>query len=317
MSGLLASLLLAATAGVSPEVSDCPSRGAVASELDRLGASTAIAALGSPEVAIVGKTMRVVLRGRDGSVIGAREVTAPNTCQERASVAAVFMAAWAGVWSTVSQPAGRVNSSPGPGTGAPLRPVQVSSLRVPASPPRGPEHTMPKQPNPGPTVEVAGLIFGTHDGNTAALGGGVLAGYHLGETLAVSALVETVTARQAALGPGLADYRISRLGIGVDVTRRWERVFVEVGLVPELTMFTGSGQRLLTAHSATTWGAALDLRGRLGLAFGRLVPFLFAGGSGMLRAERLTLDGSAQNTTLSRWSVSAGVGLAFLFGRNE
>jgi hypothetical protein len=158
------------------------------------------------------------------------------------------------------------------------------------------------------------LAFGTHDGNAGALGGGVLAGYRLGESFAVNALAESATTRQTALGPGLAKYRTSRLGVGLSVIHRWNRVFVDVGLVPELTMFTGSGQKLLTPHSTTTWGAALDLRGRLGLALGRFVPFVFTGGSGMLRAERLTLDNSTQNTTLSRWSVSAGIGLAFLLG---
>jgi len=343
---------------------------AVTAELDRLGASTALAVLGTPEVAIDDKRMRVVLRSRDGSVIGDREVVAPDDCHERASVAAVFIAAWVGVWSTepvrsgaprkaevappstavqthastssravdvsrqeVAQPPAYAAELPSkeaiaPPTPAPVAPTSgprppAESIPTlpPSSPPRGPEPGTPaqlkqrlSQLKQGPSVEAAGLAFGTHDGNAAALGGGLLAGYRLGKIVAVAALVETVTTRQATLGPGAAEYRTSRLGVGLCMLHTWSRVFLEAGLFPELTVFTGSGQRLFTKHSATTWGAALDLRGRLGFAFGRLLPFVFVGGSAMLRAERLTLDDSTQNTTLSRWDLSAGAGLAFLLG---
>jgi hypothetical protein len=41
---------------------------------------------------------------------------------------------------------------------------------------------------------------------------------------------------------------------------------------------------------------------------------LLAGASYALRGERLTLDDRSQSITLSRWNVSVGAGLAFLFG---
>jgi hypothetical protein len=91
-------------------------------------------------------------------------------------------------------------------------------------------------------------------------------------------------------------------------------VFGDVGIFPELTLLTLSGKQLQTGHNATAWGAAADLRARLGFTWGRFAPFLFAGTSYALRGERLTLDDRAQSITLSRWNVSAGAGLAFLFG---
>jgi hypothetical protein len=45
-----------------------------------------------------------------------------------------------------------------------------------------------------------------------------------------------------------------------------------------------------------------------------VAPFLFVGGNCALRGERLTLDDRSQSITLSRWNVSVGAGLAFLFG---
>ena len=93
-------MLLAWAVTVSPMGTTCPSRDAVAAELDRLGAVAALANLGSPEITVKDTKMRVVLRGRDGSTLGTREVAAPEDCNERATVAAVFIAAWVGAWTT-------------------------------------------------------------------------------------------------------------------------------------------------------------------------------------------------------------------------
>jgi hypothetical protein len=323
---------------VPPAGSACPSGQAIAAELDRLGASAALAALGSPEVMVEGTKMRVVLRDRDGSIMGTREVAAPEACHERASVAAVFIAAWVGAWSTeplpnlshpkpgVATPAatiadrpragvtGRaVPASPPPAT--PPTPLPASAPSPPpSSPPNVPKPVMPTQPRRVPAAEVAGLAFGTHDGNAGAFGAGVLAAYRLGKTLAVAALLESTGTREAALGAGWAVHRTSRLGLGASFLRQWGHVFTDAGIFPELTMLTVDGRKLVNARSVTTWGASVDLRLRLGFAVGHVAPFLFAGGSGALRAQHLTLDGSPQNTTLSRWNASAGAGLAFLFG---
>ena len=85
---------------VLPKGTTCPSGEAIAAELDRLDAAAALAALGSPEITIKDTKMHVVLRGPDGSILGTREVAAPEACHERATVAAVFIAAWVGEWTT-------------------------------------------------------------------------------------------------------------------------------------------------------------------------------------------------------------------------
>jgi len=88
-----------------------------------------------------------------------------------------------------------------------------------------------------------------------------------------------------------------------------------VGLFPELTLLTSNGKQLTNRRSATTWGAAADLRGRVGITWGRVALFLYVGASLALRGEVLTLDDRPQTSiTLSRWNVSAGAGLAYLFG---
>ena len=293
---LLSTLIWSGAIAAPQPNSACPGEAAVAAELNRLGASAAVATLGSPEVTVDRTLMRVVLRDQNGSIVGAREVAAPETCHERASVAAVFIAAWAGVWTTVPSPTPA--SLPGP---APA-PAPVSA---PVTAAQGRSAT---------TIEIAGLAFGTHDGEAGTIGAGVSAAYRLGKGLAAAALFETTGQRETALGPGLAAYRTSRLGLGASVSRTSGHLFADAGILPELTMLNVEGRQLVASHSVTTWGAAVDLRGRLGFAAGRFVPFLFAGGSWALRTERMTLDGSPKTKTLSRWNLSAGAGLAILLG---
>ena len=350
--------------------------------MDRLDATLALAALGSPEITIKDKKMHVVLRSPDGSMLGAREVAAPEACHERATVAAVFIAAWVGEWTTApmgaDQDARREASNhnaptlrfsvPGPRPTAanpaskpslisreqgevkkadknsqvghpsppqanpraqgevakaddPKLPEAKASLSAKAAsasaPPGAPESKAAAvtAKKPDPRGEVAGLGFGTHDGDAGTFGAGILVGYRPTGALGLAAFFEATGERERALGPGLAAYRSFRLGVGAGVQRRWGRVFGDIGIFPELTLLTLNGKQLATGRSATAWGAAADLRARLGLAWGRVAPFLFAGGSCDLREEHLTLDDRPQTIiTLSRWNVSAGAGLAFLFG---
>jgi len=91
-------------------------------------------------------------------------------------------------------------------------------------------------------------------------------------------------------------------------------MFLDGGLYPELTLLTVHGQHLAASNTVTTWGAALDTRVRLGWWLGPIAPFVFLGASGALLAQHLTLDDAPQSQTLSRWSVSAGFGIAFGHG---
>ncbi len=346
MLGVLALVWNVAVAA-TPVNADCPRQEEVAAELDRLGASAALATLGSPEVTVAENKMRVALRGRDGSVIGAREVAASEDCHQRAAVAAVFIAAWVGEWSTPLPRLPPPSSGEGPPVRAaatplpPLPPPESAVPRTP-SPPVPPEPPKPSQPasHPpapsrpkapapvlasdsrpvqAPPLEVAGWAFGTHDGDAGTFGAAVSAAYRFDGATALAALFETTGERESALGPGFATYRTARLGIGASLRKQRGHLFADAGLFPELTMLSlaGNGQQLDTTRSATTWGASMDLRGRVGFAAERFLPFLFAGGSVALRAEHLTLDGSQASSTLSRWNLSAGAGLAFLLGGNE
>ena len=344
MLAAIAGLLWSGAVTVLPASSICPSEQAITAELEHLGVLAALAEIGSPEVAVEGARMRVVFRGRDGAVLGVREVEAPTSCHERATTGAVFIAAWVGDWTMPgytpasaevvervdrSVPAverSRTETMPLPALSLASPPaVEVPPAQVspPPSTSQSP-HLAAKPVHPtGPArrhrVEVAGWALATNDGDATAIGAGLFAGYRFAKGVSAAALVETTREREIAVGPAVAAYRISRLGVGACVQRTWKTLFFDAGIFPELTILTSRGTKQVdVGYSVTTWGAALDLRVRLGLSAGRVAPFLFVGGSGVLPAQKLTLEGAPQAAAmLSRWSFSAGVGFAFLFGANE
>lgn len=311
MWAAIASLLWTGAVTVLPASSACPSGQAISAELEHLGVLAELAELGSAEVAVEGASMRVVFRGRDGAVLGVREVAAPTTCHERAATAAVFIAAWVGDWSMPDQaPAS---------AGVPAQLFPLPSTTPMPLPPSVTKPVTPTELARRPRVEVAGWVLATNDGDASAVGAGLFAAYRFARRATAAALIETTGERDIAVGPAVAAYRISRLGMGACVLRTWGPLFFDAGIFPELTMLTSRGTKQLdVGYSVTTWGAAMDLRVRLGLSAGRIAPFLFMAGSGTLPAQKLTLEGDAQaETTLSRWSYGAGVGLAILFGANE
>ena len=287
--------------------------------------------------------MRVSFFGPDGSVLGVREIIAPDACAERADTAATFIAAWVGAWSvpptirapvTVGVPRGEAaRGLPGPtnASRAPIVTAQADSPVISAPPPLLPAAV--PSPSEAPVIaervrpstigvrqsraELGVWFLGTHDGDASALGGGLFGQYGLTNHLAITALAETTRERELPVGPAVAAYRRSRLGVGASVVRQWRQLFLDAGIVPELTMLIVHGKQLAKGNTVTTWGADLDVRVRAGLFTGRVAPFLFLGGSGAVRAQHLTLEGSTDNRTLSRWSLNAGVGLAFRLGGND
>src|SRR5512140_2911165 len=105
--GVLLTILVAGEPAVNsePQASACPSTDEVAAELARVGATGSPA----PDIVVEAGRMRVILRDRNGGLVGSREVEAPPSCRERATVAATFVATWMGVW-----PAGALASPPPP-----------------------------------------------------------------------------------------------------------------------------------------------------------------------------------------------------------
>ena len=279
----------------------CPERHDVEHELERLGAAPALALKGTPDITVNDSGMHIVLRGRDGKVLGEREVAAPEACQERAVVAAVVIAAWLGEWSAAEPRAAAARPPAAP---------PVLTVAAPAPPPPSPRRSTP------PRLELAAFGSAVHDGDAATWAAGGELAYGLGDRFSVTAQGHTTGDRTRPLGPGQAAYQSRGFGAGISWRRRFGRAVLDAGLGPEALRTAFQGERLVTPRGATAWTLAIDGRVRLGLALGPIVPFVYAGADYGIGTSRLTLDDRPdQVTTLSRWNVAAGVGLLFSLSR--
>jgi hypothetical protein len=305
MGGALVTLVLwAATADAQPAVA-CPAREAVETEIGRLGAAPALAQTGTPDISVGETGMRIVLHGHDGKVLGMRQVAAPQTCPERAVVAAVVIVAWLGEWS------GGPPVAPGAAVERPAAPPPAPAATVTA--PRTPLTKALTHPT-RPRDDVALFGFGVHDGDAGTWGGGAQLDYGLGQHLAVIALGEGTGERSRALGPGEAAYRSWRFGAGLAWRQAFGRAFIDAGVAPAAVRLSLRGQGLETPRTAINWSLAMDGRMRLGLRLSQVAAFIFGDGGYALSTARLTLDNRPDSVTLSRWSFAAGLGLLFSFG---
>ena len=287
MHGFLVALLLAADGVAATGAASsalCPAASQVEAELQRLGERATLDRLGDSEITVVGTVMRVVLRDRTGATLGVRQVEAPSRCAERVSLAAVLLVAWAKTWNeTAFAPA--------------LGPE-------PAAPPRRRE------------VEVGIAAGGSADGDARAPAGGLLAVLQIYRVLGVALTADIAGQRQVPLGPGTATYVVSRLGGGLAARVGPRFAWMDVALIPQVTRLSlGGGNNLATTRAVTVWGASVETRGRIGIRWGRLAPFVSVALNRTLVRERLTLDDTNDSTRLSPWDICAEVGVSWIFGR--
>lgn len=286
MHGLLAVLLFAAdgVAAAGPvSEAPCPTAAQVDAELQRLGERAALEGLGGSEVTVVGGAMRVVLRDRTGAALGVREVVAPAECAARVSLAAVLLVAWAKTWNeTALAPATRPASAP---------------------------------PHPGRAIEVGIAVGGTADGDATALAGSLLAVWQIHQALGAALTADIAGQRQVQLGPGsgAATYLVSRFGGGLAVRFGAGLVWTDAALLPQVTRLSLEGKNLMPGRAVTVWGASLEARGRVGLRWGRLAPFVGLALDRTLVRERLTLDDTNDSTWLSPWDLRAEAGVSWIF----
>ena len=292
-----AGILAVAAPALGAPAPTCPERHAVEQELDRLGAAPALAQKGTPDISVDDSGMRIVLRGRDGKVLGMREIAAPAACQERAVVAAVVIAAWLGEWSASAPRA----AAPAP---PPATPVLV---RAPA-----PRPAPPAGPRPRPRIDLAAFGSVVHDGNVGTWGAGGELAFGLGDRFSVTAQGHATGERTQPLGPGQAAYQTLGLGAGVSWRRPLGRtLLLDAGAGPEALRTALRGEKLSAPRDATAWSLAIATRIRLGLRVGSVVPFVYGGAAYALTQAKLTLDDRRDTLTLSRWNLAAGLGLLF------
>jgi hypothetical protein len=276
--------LIAGSTTVSPQAG-CPVPSAVAAEVKRLGAGSALDQVGTADVATQGGDLRIVIRDKSGAALGSRTLPAPVDCQARAALAAVLIAAWAGEW------------------------IKTNLGSPPVAPAVDLLSTVPPAGSPPPHIDLDAFGFGIHDGGAGAFGGGLQAGLRW-QTLGFVVVVEGSTDRQRALGPVHARYNFLRAGPGLMARRQWSLAFADAVVVPEVVRNTISGVGLGRPLAVTSWNVCADLRLRFGLSLGRVSPFVYMGGSWTFLEEHLRVYDRPDSTSLPRANIAAGLGIS-------
>jgi hypothetical protein len=275
-------------AGPPPETdsASCPSEAEVAAELFRLGAEQG----SHPEISFEGDRMRVVLHGRDGATVGSREVEAPARCHERATVAAVLVATWMGIWPEGPKP-----------VGPPPPPV------VTQSPP--PPVTAPAPTAPGRRTEVGLALTGAHDGNAAAWGVAIEVRRRLVGPWRAGVGLTSTSERDRGVGPAFGGYTRPALEMGPALRFLHGRVQAEIGASARLGIVVLRGKDMPVTYRKMHAAAGMASNLRLVLAGEQFSPFIIATGSYWFGRQQLELDDDVATADLPHWDAGVGLGL--------
>jgi hypothetical protein len=264
------------------------------------------AGVAPPEIAVAGDRMRVVLRGRDGATVGTREVEAPATCHERATVAAVLVATWMGIWPKAPEAAGPSEKPTNP-TGDPESRTATAS---PPSPPAADTSTpAPPAASSERRAEYGLALAAAIDSNATAAGIAIEVRERLLGPLGGFVGLTATTERNQHVGVATAGYLRPALEAGAVVRIGRGRVQGEVGASGRLGILFVRGKDLPVTHSAAhvAPGAAASLR--LIFAGRRFSPFVSATSAYWFGERRLTLDDDGAVAELPRWDFGLGIGL--------
>ena len=301
-AGIVLAALIATDVTAAPPPAACPTQAELDAELARVGA----VGIAPPEITVGGDRMRVVLRGRDGAPVGTRDVQAPATCHERATVAAVLVATWMGIWPKAPEAASASEKPTNP-TGNPESSTAApTSLSAPAA------AESPPAPSAAPherKAEYGLALVAAIDSNSSATGIAIEVRQRLAGSLRGFAGLLATTERNQNVGPAVAGYLRPALEAGAVVRIGRGRVQGEVGASGRLGILFVRGKDLPVTHSAAhvAPGAAASLR--LIFAGRRFSPFASATSAYWFGERRLTLDDDGAVAELPRWDFGLGIGL--------
>jgi hypothetical protein len=273
-----------------PDEPSCPDPGEVETALSRLGVERGT----RPEITVVGARMRIVLHDQHGLIVGSRAVAAPASCHERATVAAVMVATWMGVWPAGTKPA---------------EPLAPPATTVPAIVP-----ARPSSPTVSGGTAVGLLVLGAWDGQAFAAGLALESQWRLAAPLRGFVALSATTEREISVGPSRAGYVRPSLSAGPLLQLGSGKVRGEFVLSGRLGLLFIRGKDLHITHVTTRAVPGLSADLRVVVRGKTLSPFLALGGVFWLGREHLRLDDEPATAELPRWDAMAGVGMLWSKG---
>ena len=245
-----------------------------------------------------GPFLRLRLFRSDGTLLSEKQLAAEPSCAAMAETAAVVLAAWA----------------------AQLQGDMPYAFEMPA---RVEQRAVPEPPVVAAPLPAPAPAARSWHGTVAA---GLLASFQLA-TFAPAATID-VRARRVdspwggklalfgtgahtqSLNPGSASWHRIGAAAGILHHQSWGSLSLDeaIDLVPALLLVRGNDYS--QTHSTQTWDLGLAAGVRLGLALGRLEPWIELGGTDWLLAQFIEVTGIPQQKTLPRFEAQAGAGIA-------
>jgi hypothetical protein len=277
----------------------CPRPDEVARALDPLLPSADRGAIhGRAEVVPDGSAVRLRLLRPDGTLLSEKLLSAEPSCAAMAETVAVVLAAWVAQLQAempyAFETPSRVEKQAAP------EPPAVAAARPPPAPAaRSWNGTVGAGlfASFQPSTFAPALAIDVQARRADSSWGGKLALFGTG-------------AHVQSLDPGSAAWRRIGASAGVWHQQSWQRLSLDevVALRPALLFVQGSNYT--EAHSSRTWDLGAEAGLRLGLALGRVEPWIAVGATGWFRSQLIEVTGIAQQKTLPRFEAQAGVGIA-------
>jgi len=279
--------------------SACPRPDEVARAVDpllSLGERGAVA--GRAELVPDGPFLRLRLLRLDGTLLSEKQLATEPSCAAMAETVAVVLAAWA----------------------AQLQGDMPYAFEMPARVEQRatPEPPVVAAPLPAP-APAARSWHGT-------VGAGLLASFQLA-TLAPGVAIDVrawradgpwggklalfgTGAHTQSLDPGSASWRRIGAAAGILHHQSWGSLSLDEALELVPASLFVRGNNYSETHTTQTWDLGLAAGIRLGLALGRLEPWIELGGTDWLLAQFIEVTGITQQKTLPRFEAQAGAGIA-------
>jgi hypothetical protein len=253
------------------------------------------------ELADEGSSLRLQLLGGNGNIQSEVHLAREGSCANMADTAAVVLAAWAA----------RLDADVSLGFETPRAPAaSPPPARLLAAPPPGPASrrwaaslaaglfSSVEDTSGAPTFAPAGSIelrLRAVDGAWGGRVGAAATGSH-----------------ERTIGAGRAIWRRLAASLGAFRRQSWGRVSLDGGvdLVASLRFLEGDG--FTTVRDLRTWDVGAGGSVRLGLALGRVEPWVAAGTTVWLRPQLIEVTGVAERQRLSQLELLAGAGLTVL-----
>jgi hypothetical protein len=283
----------------------CPRPDDVARALDPLLSPSDRGTIpGSAELVPDGPFVRLRLLRPDGTLVSEKQVPAEPSCAAMAETVAVVLAAWVAQLQADMPYAFEMPVHAGKKADGQPPVVAAEAAPAPAPEARRWKGTVGAGlfASFQPATLAPALAIDVQARRANSAWGGMLGLFGTG-------------AHAQSLDPGSATWRRIGASAGVSHQHSWRTLSLDEGVALMPALLFVQGNNYSESNRTQTWDLGAEARVRLGVALGRVEPWIEVGATGWFRSQVIDVTGIAQQRTLPRFEAQAGAGIAVHWAR--